>query len=185
MPSKRRPTLPPTPTWTCPHCGNVHTPATLMRLDNENLKCATCGEKFSIVGGQRLVLVELTAWTECSGNDVRMRAWRSSAGCLTRKYVAVHKGEDVGYVALDWLPPEYVVGLLLYEMWVLPSARHRGIGGRILVAVEERARISGYQKVSLVARSLEEYPQAALIDWYRSHGYTRTVCNQDGMEEIF
>ena len=40
--------LPPVPTWTCPHCGHVHTPATLMRVDGEHLKCAACGEKFRV-----------------------------------------------------------------------------------------------------------------------------------------
>jgi transcription elongation factor Elf1 len=45
-PSKRKTRLPPVPTWTCPHCDHVHTPATLMRLDNEHLQCAACGKTF-------------------------------------------------------------------------------------------------------------------------------------------
>jgi transcription elongation factor Elf1 len=52
MPSKWKPKLPPVPTWTCPHCGHVHTPTTLMRVDGEHLKCAACGKKFSVVESQ-------------------------------------------------------------------------------------------------------------------------------------
>jgi transcription elongation factor Elf1 len=46
VPSKRRPTLPPVPKWTCPHCGHVHTPATLLRADFDNLICRGCGKQF-------------------------------------------------------------------------------------------------------------------------------------------
>jgi len=38
-PQRKRTHLPPTPTWTCPHCGHIHTPATIMRLDSETLQC--------------------------------------------------------------------------------------------------------------------------------------------------
>jgi hypothetical protein len=31
MPRTRKMHLPSVPTWTCPHCGHVHTPATLRR----------------------------------------------------------------------------------------------------------------------------------------------------------
>lgn len=47
-PSKRKTMLPPVPTWACPHCGHVHTSATLMRFDNEHSQRAACGKKFSV-----------------------------------------------------------------------------------------------------------------------------------------
>src|SRR5579863_9608829 len=34
--------LPPKPTWTCPHCQHVHTPATLRRLDSQRLRLFYC-----------------------------------------------------------------------------------------------------------------------------------------------
>ena len=40
--------LPPVPTWPCPHCGQVHTPATLQRLNNDHLKCAACRKSFPV-----------------------------------------------------------------------------------------------------------------------------------------
>ena len=47
--NKRRPKLPPTPTWTCPHCGHVHTPATLRRLDSDTAQCQACKRPFASV----------------------------------------------------------------------------------------------------------------------------------------
>ncbi|HEY5161952.1 MAG TPA: hypothetical protein VII81_02985, partial [Terriglobales bacterium] len=47
-PSKRRAKDPEIPTWTCPHCGHVHSPATLRRLDNDHLQCAGCKQSFTI-----------------------------------------------------------------------------------------------------------------------------------------
>jgi hypothetical protein len=35
-------TAPAVPTWTCPHCGFVHRPAALLRLDGEHLQCKGC-----------------------------------------------------------------------------------------------------------------------------------------------
>ena len=36
----------PKPTWTCPHCGFVHSAADLMRLDSERFQCKRCGKPF-------------------------------------------------------------------------------------------------------------------------------------------
>jgi ribosomal protein L37AE/L43A len=36
----------PAPTWTCPHCAFVHTPADLMRLDSNRFQCKGCGKSF-------------------------------------------------------------------------------------------------------------------------------------------
>lgn len=46
-PSKRKTKLPPVPTWTCPHCSFVHTPANLMRIDGEKFRCQQCGRDFA------------------------------------------------------------------------------------------------------------------------------------------
>lgn len=46
----------PIPTWTCPHCGFVHKPADIRRVDNDHLRCQKCGEVFdskAALGHQR------------------------------------------------------------------------------------------------------------------------------------
>src|SRR5690242_17682195 len=42
-------TAPAKPTWTCPHCGHVHTAAMLLRLDSETLQCQFCKHFFSSI----------------------------------------------------------------------------------------------------------------------------------------
>jgi len=49
MPRSRRSKLPPVPTWTCSHCGHVHRPADLLRLDGDNLQCKGCGQSFESI----------------------------------------------------------------------------------------------------------------------------------------
>ena len=39
----------PVPTWTCEYCGFVHTPANLLRIDFDHVRCQQCGELFSDV----------------------------------------------------------------------------------------------------------------------------------------
>jgi len=36
----------PKPTWTCPHCGFIHVPASLLRPFSENLQCRQCWKAF-------------------------------------------------------------------------------------------------------------------------------------------
>jgi len=41
--------IPPVPTWTCPHCGFVHKPADLLRLNSDGLQCKGCWRPFDTV----------------------------------------------------------------------------------------------------------------------------------------
>jgi rubredoxin len=34
------------PTWTCPHCGFVHRPADLLRVNSNDLRCKQCKQTF-------------------------------------------------------------------------------------------------------------------------------------------
>jgi hypothetical protein len=39
--------------WLCPHCGFVHRAADLLRLNNDDLQCHSCGQAFPAVLAQR------------------------------------------------------------------------------------------------------------------------------------
>jgi hypothetical protein len=45
-PAIRHRRLPPVPTWTCPHCGFVHRPADILRLNFTQLQCKQCRQAF-------------------------------------------------------------------------------------------------------------------------------------------
>ncbi len=46
MSRPRNQLLPPVPTWVCPHCGHVHRPADIRRVDADHLRCQSCGQIF-------------------------------------------------------------------------------------------------------------------------------------------
>jgi|SRR5579864_3593631 len=82
---------PPIPTWTCPHCGHVHTPATLRRLDGDNVQCQGCKRPFPSApdetsapahGDVPLVAVHYVAGVR-SGRFSGRWAGRASAGRLS------------------------------------------------------------------------------------------------------
>jgi hypothetical protein len=47
------PTKLPKPIWKCPHCGNEHSAAQLVRLDGDYLRCTACGKDFKAKAAQK------------------------------------------------------------------------------------------------------------------------------------
>lgn len=85
-------------------------------------------------------------------------------------------GSEVAFIALDQIPGvEYLV---LYEIFVRPDCRGKGIGSRVLSGVEGVAKDLGYERLTLSPGALEAgYPEEKLIAWYKRHGYLeRTDC---------
>jgi GNAT superfamily N-acetyltransferase len=73
-------------------------------------------------------------------------------------------GEPVGCGGFKPMPPD---AAYLKRMWIAPGARGLGLGRRLLGALEQRARSSGYGKVRLETnKSLNEAQQL-----YRNCGY--------------
>nr|WP_322720925.1 GNAT family N-acetyltransferase [Nostoc sp. ChiQUE02]MDZ8234014.1 GNAT family N-acetyltransferase [Nostoc sp. ChiQUE02] len=94
-------------------------------------------------------------------------------GCktrITRCFIATCNDIEVAFFALDlWPVPK---PLILYELYVEPNMRNRGIGSRVLVEVEALATRMGYQKVILKPKPLDDtYSPPQLVDWYKRRGY--------------
>ena len=88
------------------------------------------------------------------------------------------------FIALDQIPGvEYLV---LYEMYVRPECRGRGIGWRLLGEVESLAKALGYARITLFPWPLEKgYPEAKLIAWYKRHGYVERPDCPTELDELF
>ena len=43
----------PRPTWTCPHCGFVHSAADIVRINNYQLRCKQCQKAFTPPSAER------------------------------------------------------------------------------------------------------------------------------------
>jgi ribosomal protein S18 acetylase RimI-like enzyme len=78
--------------------------------------------------------------------------------------------EGQGGLAAVLVLEEHDDHLLLENVAVDPAAQGHGLGGRLLVHVEEVARGRGAQEVRLYTHVL----MASNIAWYERHGYVET-----------
>lgn len=100
---------------------------------------------------------------------LRERAERGLAK-ISHKYLAFLDGEEVAFVVLDlWRPPRPMV---IYEVFVDPEFRRKGIGANVLLKIEPIASEKGYSEIVLVPRPLtEEVSDEDLVRWYQKQGY--------------
>lgn len=103
-----------------------------------------------------------------SEDETRMRIARSEC------YVAEDDGQIVGTILFssaarskgcEWFNRPEVSSL--HQFAVLPQHQGRGIGGKLLAFVEDKARASGAREIALDTAD----GAADLIDWYRRRGY--------------
>jgi GNAT superfamily N-acetyltransferase len=114
-------------------------------------------------------------------NDaLRDRAVHSSRGHYTKHHLVYDRGSEVAFLSLDPRPDLNL--LVIYEIFVVPEIRSRGIGTRVLLAAEKLARDTGFPRVRLIPRALGYPPgderdreTAKLIEWYERHGYRATA----------
>ena len=84
-------------------------------------------------------------------------------------FLLLRVGDEVrGCGAVRWLAPEVGVGELK-RMWIDPDERGRGLGGRLLDALEDAARSLGYDRLRLDTHEV----LVEAIRLYEGHGYRR------------
>jgi GNAT superfamily N-acetyltransferase len=81
------------------------------------------------------------------------------------------KSEEVGFVVIDQEPSS--ADLVLYELFIVPEHRGRGMGSLVLTAVEDYAWQQRRRKVVLLPRSIDptSYTDQKLEQWYAKRGY--------------
>ena len=90
------------------------------------------------------------------------------------------QGSELAFLSVD--PRPDLILLAIYEIFVVPEIRRRGIGARVLLAAETLARDTGLPRVRLIPKALGYPPgderdreTAKLIKWYERHGYGATA----------
>jgi len=103
----------------------------------------------------------------------------SARGICSRPFVGVREGTVVAFVLLDFPPLTHTDTLVLYEIFVDPLERGKGIGTALIEAVERLARSNGYSRVALSPVPLDEATyQEGLTRWYESLGYEVNECGE-------
>lgn len=114
---------------------------------------------------------------------IRNRAKSRSRAMSTHHYVAKESGNEIGFVAID--ANQNVEHLVLYEIFVPPNLRLKGIGTKLLVEVEAMAKELGYKKVTVNPEPFEQdYPKSKLVEWYKSHGYREIASGTKELEKF-
>ena len=128
-------------------------------------------------------IVEVVDSRTVVNDALRDRALHSSRGGYTKHYVAYDQGSEVAFLSVDPRPDLNL--LVIYEIFVVPGLRRRGIGTRVLLAAENLARDAGLPRVRLIPKALGYPPgherdreTAKLIKWYKRLGYRTTADSQ-------
>jgi GNAT superfamily N-acetyltransferase len=128
----------------------------------------------------RVQVVEVADSRTVVNDALRDRALHSSRGCYTKHYIVYDHGSEVAFLSVDPRPDLNL--LVIYEIFVAPEIRRRGIGTRVLLAVENLARDTGSPRVRLIPKALGYPPgderdseTTKLIEWYERHGYRATA----------
>ena len=119
----------------------------------------------------RVQVVEVADSRTVINDALRDRALHGSRGGYTKHYIVYDQGSEVAFLSVDLRPDLNL--LVIYEIFVVPEIRRRGIGARVLLAAETLARDTGLPRVRLIPKALGYPPgderdreTAKLIKWY-------------------
>src|SRR5688572_7669075 len=102
---------------------------------------------------------------------LRSRASKAPRQRTTHLFRAMSDGVELALVVLDIHDGSDCV--ILYEIFLSSDRRNRGVGTRVLCALEEHVKATGKSCLEVWPRSLDRSNRsdAQLVRWYRSHGY--------------
>ncbi|EPM82284.1 GNAT family N-acetyltransferase [Pseudomonas syringae] len=135
----------------------------------------------NLVRGEQL----LTTFAISASEDLRdfclRERYRLGYSPRTKTFAVLREGVEIGLLIYeDWGPPQGYI----YEVFVLPEFRGKGVGAWMLAQAERIARELGCTSVKLEPRSLDrlQHTNDALISWYERKGYVQ--CDQDGSKWV-
>ena len=75
--------------------------------------------------------------------------------------------------------------VILYELFVCSGGRNRGLGTKVLQAIEDHARVTGRPCVEVWPRSLDRGSRSdsQLVRWYGRHGYVRARAGSERLRK--
>lgn len=115
-------------------------------------------------------MIDAAAVRELQSETLRKRLTESSKGPRTQQWIIFLEGEEVAFLSIDDVPERGC--LFLYEVYVDPAQRGRGIGTELLIEVEELAMQKGYSRVVLKPVPLDRTLTREELDrWYEKRGY--------------
>ena len=94
-----------------------------------------------------IVLEKIEDRQPVNSPEIHERIRQSTKSLHTKHFVAVEQNNELGFVSLDfWPEKEFVV---IYELFVPSGLRGKGIGRRIMIAIERFAVEQGRHYIRL------------------------------------
>lgn len=128
-----------------------------------------------------LKILRVSSPSDLRSTTLREREERGHCA-KSQDFVASLDTEEVGFLSCeDWTArkPGFI-----YEIFVLPPFRRRGIGSSLLSFAENYALTLGCKSIRLKPHSLDhELAQSRLIVWYKSAGCGHTLDDPEHMEK--
>ena len=116
-----------------------------------------------------------------NNQKIKERALQSPESPVTKHYIAYDGNEEIGFLSLDITENEDY--LVLYEIYIEPSLRNKGIGTTLLKLIEHKAKELNYKQIYLRPEPLDkDLSRDQLIDWYVKKGYKH---RPDVNEELY
>ena len=124
-----------------------------------------------------ITLTQVASASEFEIATLRARADKAPHMETTRLFRAMAGSEEMGLVVLDVQAGAQC--FILYEIFVCTPMRNRGIGSKLLAAVETYVSASGQTCLEVWPRSLDTRSRTdgQLVQWYRARGYLSTRSN--------
>lgn len=95
--------------------------------------------------------------------------WQARLTGCSATFIAVVDNIDVGLISgAQWQDRDGFAGL--FQMWVMPKARKKGVAGHLITAVIKWAYSSGFNALALDVADTNH----AAIELYRRHGFEAT-----------
>jgi GNAT superfamily N-acetyltransferase len=115
---------------------------------------------------------------------LRSRAAKAPRLRTTHLFRAMSEEVEVALVVLD--NHEGADCSILYELFLSSARRNRGLGTKILAAVEEHVKASGRSCLEVWPRSLDRSNRSdvQLVRWYKRHGYVPTSSGSERLRKI-
>lgn len=128
---------------------------------------------------KRLSMLEIKKieLTHVKNNCLKERIERASSGIST-EYIAFMDGIEVGVLSLEYWAK--ISSAFIYEIYVLPDYRRKGIGEKLLTFAEEEAIQLHCDHIKLEPNNFDRtITIEKLISWYERHGYKKDNTSDD------
>lgn len=126
--------------------------------------------------------VKIETESQVNNEVLRERVTRAQSG-KSSEYILLSNGSESGFISFEVLSDRSLG--FIYEMYVLPSSRRKGLGSALLSYGEGLAKELNCTHIQLEPNAFDRtVSKDLLVSWYTKNGYLKMSDNSERMEKI-